>query len=136
MTKIIKIENTTISVGMPDGTIKTYDRKDFNFMPYVGAEVEIYTTDDKTIISEVKNTTTTTTIINNNGSPHKVNKLAYCLLAFFLGGLGIHKFYAGYTGYGILYLIFCWTCIPAIISFVEFIIGVCKTADSGGNIYV
>lgn len=41
------------------------------------------------------------------------------LLALFLGGLGIHKFYLGKTGQGFIYLIFCWTYIPAIISLID-----------------
>ena len=41
------------------------------------------------------------------------------LLALFLGGLGIHKFYLGETGLGILYLLFCWTYIPSIVAFFE-----------------
>jgi TM2 domain-containing membrane protein YozV len=44
------------------------------------------------------------------------------LLALFLGGLGVHKFYLGRVGWGILYLIFCWTFIPAIIAFIEAIV--------------
>lgn len=44
------------------------------------------------------------------------------LLALFLGGIGIHKFYLGRGGQGILYLIFCWTFIPAVIAFIEAII--------------
>lgn len=50
------------------------------------------------------------------------SKTTAALLAFFLGGFGIHKFYLGNTGTGIVYLIFCWTGIPAIIAFVEFIL--------------
>ena len=50
------------------------------------------------------------------------SKVAAGLLALFLGGFGIHKFYLGKPGLGILYLIFCWTYIPSIISFVEAII--------------
>lgn len=41
------------------------------------------------------------------------------LLALFLGGLGAHKFYLGKTGQGILYLIFVWTFIPAIVGAIE-----------------
>lgn len=47
------------------------------------------------------------------------NKLTAGLLAFFLGGLGIHKFYLGQNNMGIIYLLFCWTFIPAIIAFIE-----------------
>lgn len=65
-----------------------------------------------------------------------VNKVTYMLLAFFLGGLGIHKFYAKKTFLGVIYLIFCWTCIPALIAFIEFIIAAFKTADPEGNIVV
>ena len=50
------------------------------------------------------------------------NKWVAVILAFFLGGFGIHKFYLGQTGAGIVYLAFAWTLIPLFISFVEFII--------------
>jgi TM2 domain-containing membrane protein YozV len=50
------------------------------------------------------------------------NKIVAGLLALFLGGLGIHKFYLGRNGWGIIYLIFFWTFIPAIIAFFEAII--------------
>lgn len=50
------------------------------------------------------------------------SRLAAILLAFFLGGFGVHKFYLGQTGQGILYLIFFWTFIPAVIAFIEFIL--------------
>ena len=54
--------------------------------------------------------------------PHDVNRVVAALLALFLGGLGIHKFYCKKTGLGILYLLFVWTFIPALIAFVEGII--------------
>lgn len=50
------------------------------------------------------------------------NRVTAALLAFFLGGLGAHKFYLGDTGLGILYILFCWTLIPGLIAFVEAII--------------
>jgi TM2 domain-containing membrane protein YozV len=41
------------------------------------------------------------------------------LLAMLLGGLGLHKFYLDSPGWGVIYLLFCWTFIPAIIGFFE-----------------
>ncbi|WP_456267660.1 NINE protein [Kushneria sp. AK178] len=48
-------------------------------------------------------------------------KVGAALFAFFLGGFGAHRFYVGNVGLGILYLLFCWTFIPAIVAFFEFI---------------
>jgi TM2 domain-containing membrane protein YozV/ribosomal protein L32 len=50
------------------------------------------------------------------------SKIAAGLLGIFLGGLGIHKFYMGKIGMGILYLLFSWTFIPGLIGFIEGII--------------
>ncbi len=55
-------------------------------------------------------------------APNGKSRIAAALLAFFLGGFGIHKFYLGQTGWGVVYLLFCWTLIPAIAAFVEVII--------------
>lgn len=49
----------------------------------------------------------------------KKNPTTAILWALFLGGVGAHKFYMGQTGAGILYLVFVWTYIPAIIAFIE-----------------
>ncbi len=46
-------------------------------------------------------------------------RMAAALFAFFLGGLGAHKFYLGQPGMGILYLVFCWTFIPSIVALIE-----------------
>lgn len=56
------------------------------------------------------------------------NKVLAAILAFFFGGIGIHKFYLGEIGLGILYI--CLTlvgmiiCLPigAILSLVDFIL--------------
>jgi TM2 domain-containing membrane protein YozV len=47
------------------------------------------------------------------------NKSTAALLALFFGGIGVHKFYLGQSGAGIVYLLFCWTLIPALIAFIE-----------------
>ena len=58
------------------------------------------------------------------------NKMVAGLLGIFLGGLGIHKFYMGKIGMGTLYLVFCWTYIPAIVGFVEGIIYLCSNDEN------
>lgn len=52
------------------------------------------------------------------GISEKKNKTTAALLALFLGGIGIHKLYLK-RGNWWLYLIFCWTLIPALIAFIE-----------------
>lgn len=58
------------------------------------------------------------------------NKIVAIILAIFLGGLGIHKFYLGQSGKGILYLIFCWTYIPGILAFIEGIMMACSNDEN------
>lgn len=47
------------------------------------------------------------------------SRMVAALLAFFLGGLGVHKFYLNQAGRGFLYFFFSWTFIPAILAFVD-----------------
>lgn len=51
------------------------------------------------------------------------------ILGILLGGIGVHKFYLGQIGMGILYLLFCWTGVPSIIGLIEGIIILCKTDE-------
>jgi len=52
------------------------------------------------------------------------------LLAFFFGGIGIHKFYLGRPGLGILYCLFCWTFVPAFLAFIDLVILLCASEES------
>lgn len=52
------------------------------------------------------------------------------ILALLLGGIGIHRFYLKQTGFGILYLVFCWTFIPAIIALVDGIIFLTQSEEA------
>jgi TM2 domain-containing membrane protein YozV/ribosomal protein L40E len=47
------------------------------------------------------------------------NRIVAAIFAILLGGLGIHKFYLGRVGQGILYLLFSWTLVPVLIGFIE-----------------
>ena len=47
------------------------------------------------------------------------SKAAAVLLALFLGGIGAHKFYMGSWGWGIVYLLTCWTWVPLIVALIE-----------------
>ncbi|MBR6503421.1 MAG: TM2 domain-containing protein [Firmicutes bacterium] len=53
------------------------------------------------------------------------SKIAAGVLGIVLGGLGIHKFYLGKIGLGIVYILFVWTGIPSFIGLVEGIIYLC-----------
>jgi TM2 domain-containing membrane protein YozV len=52
------------------------------------------------------------------GSSGKSRSLTI-VLALFLGGVGAHKFYLEKPGRGMIYLLWCWTFIPAVVSIVE-----------------
>ncbi len=58
------------------------------------------------------------------------NKYVAGVLAILLGDLGIHKFYLGKIGWGIVYLLFCWTGIPAIVGLIEGIIYLCTDDET------
>ncbi len=156
MAKVLKVKEDVISIGTDDGKIKQVRRDDVSFDPKVGDEVEIYESSDDVIVTKKEKQSEQTAIpaggininlnntqtngndgyYNQNSGYKIVNKTVYCILAFFLGGIGMHKFYAGKVGEGIFYLILCWTFIPSIIAFIEFIIALCKRADANGNILI
>lgn len=150
MAKVLKVTDTHAIVGMDDGTTRTFELAAFNYEPMADDSVEVYDADTSPIISKKASTMPANQGGNGSGSQNvyvnvqnaqgsdkkKVNKLAYCLLAFFLGGIGIHEFYAGHMGRGIVMLLFSWTFIPAIIALVQFFIGLFAHEDANGMIEV
>lgn len=47
------------------------------------------------------------------------SKIVAGLLALFVGGIGVHKFYLGKISAGVIYLLFSWTLVPSFIAFFE-----------------
>ncbi|ESQ77034.1 TM2 domain-containing protein [Asticcacaulis sp. YBE204] len=79
------------------------------------------------------------------GSSSEKNKIVAALLAFFLGGLGVHKFYLGKNTAGIIMLLctlvgWIFLLIPpivvAVIAFIEFLIYLLKSDQQFHEDYV
>jgi TM2 domain-containing membrane protein YozV len=156
MSKILEVRDDIVKIGTDDGKIKEVRREDVNFSPVIGDKVEMFENESSVIVTKIEekkpeentqqggvnininnsNTNTNPNTVYSGEGKKVVNKWVYVLLAFFLGGIGAHKFYAGKIGAGICYLLFCWTGIPALIAFIEWIIALCAKADSNGNILV
>ncbi|MDH5766403.1 MAG: NINE protein [Gammaproteobacteria bacterium] len=62
------------------------------------------------------------------------SKVAAGLLAIFLGGFGIHRFYLG-QWWGIFYLLVFWTGIPGLISLIEGLVFLLCSEDSWNEKY-
>ena len=57
------------------------------------------------------------------------DRFAAGLIAITCGWFGLHKFYTGKILLGVIYLLFCWSVLPAIIGFVEGIIYLLMTDE-------
>jgi len=154
MAKIVKVVNDVVFVGLDNGQVKEVRRSDCEFEPVVGTLVEVFESETTTIVHKVekkaeepvseKGINIKIENANNNTVPNiayvasgkVVDKVVYLVLCFFFGFIGVHKFYAGKIGAGIMYVIFSWTTIPAIIAFIEFFVALFKKADSNGKIIV
>lgn len=50
------------------------------------------------------------------------SKIIAILLCLFFGGFGVHHFYLGNNGRGVLYILFSWTGIPFVLSIIDIFI--------------
>ena len=134
--KIIKSDDVNVTLGYDDGRFEEVPRAALNLGEFAhdGMTLEVYQNGDQKVYAIAK--TTNAGVSTDASGKHKVSKLAYVLCALLVGGIGVHKFYAGRVGLGIVYLLFCWTFIPALIALIEGIVAATKTADADGNIWV
>lgn len=58
------------------------------------------------------------------------SKLVAGLFAILLGGIGVHHFYMGNVGLGVVDILFSWTGIPSILGLVNGIIYLTESDDS------
>ncbi len=103
-------------------------------LPVVGAKVDFSVVDNGA-----------TAVYSVSAASESSKKIPAALLAFFLGALGVHKFYLGYKKQGIIMLLvflfgFILLGLPSmiigIIAFVEFIIYLTKSDEEFENTYV
>ena len=72
-----------------------------------------------------------------NGKPEGADKkLVAGILGILLGGLGIHKFYLGYTKEGIIQILLSLICIGSIIGLIEGIIYLTKSDEEFVATYI
>src|ERR1700733_2426817 len=65
----------------------------------------------------------------------KKSKTTAALLAILLGGLGVHHFYLGSWGWGLLEFLLCWTYIPALVGLIMGICWLCSSTKSFDDKY-
>lgn len=89
--------------------------------PECGVRQKEKNRDKQNINVNVENSNQNIQSQNGNQQPIQSNKsrILAAILAIFLGGFGVHKFYLGQAGRGFLFLIFFWTWIPALIGFIQ-----------------
>jgi len=141
--KIIKSDDLTVTLGYEDGSFEQIPRSELNLGKFApdGALLDVYTSGDQkvyTFADKKKNAggDLMDKVSDQYHSKKKVSKVAYVACAWLLGGIGLHKFISGKWLFGILYVLFCWTYIPMIISFIEGIIAITKPSDENGRIEI
>lgn len=153
MDTILKIDGNRILIGRHDGSVLNVSMKNLDFMPRAGDVVRIYESDDEIFVRKIDDrysygneshdsdfTFRSAPIYDatrgyvDEAPRGTVNKWIYVVLALLFGWIGLHKFYSKKILKGVLYILFSWTFIPAVISIVEAIIAIIKTPDEYGNI--
>ena len=140
--KVLSIGPAEAKIGLEDGAIVTIRAECFNFRPKINDKVEIYGEpgSPECIVSKASGNFQTSdfeTWLEKNfpgRAPNAVNKIAYILLAALLGGFGVHKFYCGQIGQGLLYVLLFWTTIPYWVALADAAVVITQSADDNGRL--
>lgn len=150
MIKIVELNENTVTLADSKGKIKEFARVHCNFEPQIGDIVELFEDDNKTIIhkmtEEEKNFSTPKYRSGTTReATSQVNKVIYIILALFLGGFGVHHFYANNTSKGVTYLLvnlllwwllFIPVLIIGILCIIDAISAATAESDAYGNISI
>lgn len=134
MSEILGINEGIVKVGEDDGSVTSVPIASLQFSnPGVGDRVRVYKDGDSFIVK--RDETITASIISNDGDRRKINKVAYIIITFFLGFLGVHRFMRGQVGLGIFMILFGWLTF-GIWWLVDFVISLVKLAAYPGDDYI
>ncbi|MBS6274924.1 MAG: TM2 domain-containing protein [Actinomycetaceae bacterium] len=161
MAKIIAFSEETVQIGTPEGELLEIPRSDCLFAdPVIGEKVEVFRSGERLVVqrplapegtfSGIPTAPQVTeqkygaeaddlppaSSVWRNPNPKRVSKVAYVVLALLLGGVGAHKFYSGHISAALVYLIFFWTSVPAILALIDAVMGILAPADKEGRILV
>lgn len=134
MSEILMINGNTVKVGEDDGSITELPLASLHFPnPVAGDKVRVYKDGDTIIVRREESIVGSISV--SDGDRRKINKVAYILLTFFLGFLGVHRFMRGQIGLGIVMILFGWLTF-GIWWLVDFIISLVKLSSYIGDDYV
>ena len=134
MSEILVINGDSVKIGETDGSITTLPVASLHFsQPMVGDKVRVYKDGDVYIVK--RDESVTNSIIADHGDRRKINKIAYILLTFFLGGIGVHRFLRGQAGLGIVMILFGWLTLE-LWWLTDFIISLLKLSKYPGDDFI
>lgn len=97
MAEIINIDGSKVKVGLDNGKMAVVPIASVTYAnPKRGDEVRVYKEGDEIVVNKVRSQPDT--------DAKHINKVAYVLVTFFVGTLGVHRFMRGQVGIGLLYL--------------------------------
>lgn len=127
MSKVLKINGNTATIGMDNGEMKDFPIGSFQYAnPVVGDEVEVYQNEADNVVTIVKHGNTSP--VQNSGYYAKeknMNKHIFVWIGTFLfGSFGVDRFMRGQIGLGIIKLLTLgcsgiWSLVDLIIALVK-----------------